>query len=53
MGCRIKSPVRLDLADVPVIVLRRNVGGLEHFAHVGKPANLIGLFQDEILHLPF
>jgi hypothetical protein len=50
---RWRPSVRFDVADVPVIVLRRNVGGLEHVAHVGIPADLIGLFQDEILHLTF
>lgn len=45
------SPVRFDVADVPVIVLRRNVGGLEHVAHVRVPANLTRFFKDDVLHV--
>jgi hypothetical protein len=43
-------PVRFYVADLPVIILRRNVGGLEHVTHIGVPRDLIGIFQDEILH---
>jgi hypothetical protein len=47
------SPVSFNVANVPIVVLRRNVGGLKHIAQVGIPANLISLFQDEIIHLSF
>lgn len=43
-----RPPIRLNVADVPIIVLSNDFCCFENLAHIGVPMNLIRLFQDEI-----